>query len=161
MSLRCSPEHQQLIRDLARALRTHPRLAESLGALLARYDSQWEPAHLDLAEITRRLEAVEHWIAERNTNAMPRNAPATRGVRPVQIVPEETTPSQDMDGDTFLERARSARTTSGLSMRRLASLANMLEMDLSDILSGRKIATSEERSKIAVALRIEAPLLSN
>lgn len=71
MSVRCLPEHQPLVRSIARALRDRPALADTIGALLAQPDA-WPTAAVpspDMAAILARLEAVERWIVERNTDA--------------------------------------------------------------------------------------------
>ncbi len=76
MSLRVPPEHQALIRAVARALRTRPALPAALVALLA----EGEPASAaplpGLSDVVARLEAVEAWIAGRNAAATPTSAPA-------------------------------------------------------------------------------------
>ena len=70
MSIRCPPEFQRLIRDVAAALRTRPGIAVAIAALLAEPGTAPLPTPApDLADVLNRLEAVEHWIAERNTSA--------------------------------------------------------------------------------------------
>jgi|GEM_PF-6062423 len=66
ISLRCSPEHQPLIRNIARALRTRPDLASTLAALLAEGTSIPVMPSPILTDVVARLEAVERWITECN-----------------------------------------------------------------------------------------------
>lgn len=70
MSVRCRPEHQPLVRAVARALRDTPDLAGALATLLAQpAAAPLTVSSPDLADMLARLEVVERWIAERNTDA--------------------------------------------------------------------------------------------
>lgn len=101
MSVRCLPEYQPLVRAVARALRDTPDLACALATLLAQpAAAPLAVSSPDLAGMLARLEAVERWIVERNTDA-------TRNVTQVAFAEtaEEGPPSGDAtDSNTAATR---------------------------------------------------------
>lgn len=170
ISLRCAPEHAALIRDIARTLRTRPDLAVTLAALLADASPSAAPAPV-LADVLARLEAVERWIAERNTPvlrcgaaddeaassgttpAAERNADATHGNTPTTpATPETATTAQPGE---FSDAIKRARTALKWSTRKLAAEAGVSQTTVSHIETGRTPGTPENRAKIAAALGIE------
>ncbi len=145
MSIRCHPEHQRLLRDVAAALRTRPEIAAAVAALLAEPGTAPLPMPMpapDLAAVLARLETIERWIAERNTDvtrsgetpdgAAERNTGATRYVtRAAVAAPSDHPPAAavtpdapppESDTETTLGRpgkaagaAEAATDTSGTS----------------------------------------------
>jgi hypothetical protein len=115
MSIRCHPEHQRLLRDVAAALRTRPEIAAAVAALLAEPGTAPLPMPApDVAAVLARLETIEHWIAERNTDvtrdatrsgetpgsAAERNTSATHAViRSADAAPSDHTPEAAITPD--------------------------------------------------------------
>ncbi len=162
MSLRCQPEHQALIRDIARNLRTRPELAGALAALL----SEAAPAALAPsvpADVLARLEAVERWIAERNTDALqsavrPAVAETVEAQpAPAKVEKRNATATHDATragADDFPARLVLARKAKGWSTRKLATEAGVAQPTISHIETGRKVGSDETRAKLATVLGI-------
>lgn len=171
ISLRCAPEHAALIRDIARALRTRPGLADALAALLADASPSAAPAPV-LADVLARLEAVERWISERNTpvlrcsaaddeagSAVPAPAPegnadAMQGNTPT-VAPAAPEAAPTAHPGEFSDAIKRARTALKWSTRKLAAEAGVSQTTVSHIETGRTPGTPENRAKIAAALGIE------
>lgn len=176
MSLRCLPEHQSLVRDIARQLRTRPGLAAAVGALLAE-DAATVPAPSPaVTDLVARLEAVEHWIAERNAAVLrPDEAPtpptdtattdgeATKGdtedagrlgaVAGPGGAPTGQQPASDANRAAIVRAARKAK---GWTQAELADKAG-LSLPTVSRLEGGKVAGVKAWGKIAAALGINPP----
>ena len=164
MSLRCPQEHQQLVRDLARSLRTRPDLAHAVQALLA--EGALAPgAPSALAEVLARLEAVERWIAERNTDAMPRNAevvvsqvptamPAA-GERNTNAMPGDAVEGEAGNADSRAALVKAARKAKGWTQPDLARNAGVSLPTIGRVETGNRTVGAKAWAKIAAALGIE------
>lgn len=165
MSVRCRPEHQPLVRSIARALRDRPELADELAALLARPvagPSLAAPSP-DLANVIARLDAIERWIAECNTNVPQPETQPVVVVAAEEEAPPSASPDRDMGatyaaphtGADFSARVAAARKARGWSSRKLATEAGVSQTTISHLESGRTAGNAESRAKIAAALEIE------
>src|SRR3954467_21683 len=71
MSVRASPEHHQLIRDIATALRTRPELADVLRDVLQAEHGVAVRNTNVLQSILDRLTALEEWAASSGAPSLP------------------------------------------------------------------------------------------
>jgi hypothetical protein len=79
MSLRAPPEHHQLIRDIATALRTRPELAHVLRDVLqTQHDSIAQRDTDVLRSILDRLAALEEWAVSSGAPSPPDKAEPTQ-----------------------------------------------------------------------------------
>jgi hypothetical protein len=79
MSLRAAPEHHQLIRDIATALRTRPELADVLRGVLQTQHACITERDTDvLQSILDRLAALEEWAVSGGAPSPPDKAEPTQ-----------------------------------------------------------------------------------
>ena len=124
MSLRCPPEHQALVRDLARALRTRPDLVPAVQALLAEGAPALAAASPVLADVVARLEAVEQWIAKRNKASDAEGAKCN-----TSVLPSNTAAADKTAGDTTIPNDDALWSGTGKA-RRLTAFGKMTLVEM-------------------------------
>lgn len=103
MSIRAAPEHHQLIRDVATALRTRSELPDVLhGVLQMQHDGVTRDTDV-LQSILERLKALEQ-MAETKTAKPRQSRPAAAGKRKSKVTDDVRSKIYDMQAGGHLQK---------------------------------------------------------